>query len=127
MARGVAAFVFISALVLSITMLSGIGYYADIGTEIDASSQTEDVQRAADGLSSVSYDEDRSGSILEGPLAAVIPAVDMILTLKTVIGNTSGVIQLLFGLPVIIADTIELFFRIAMFVTVAFFIRGAVQ
>ncbi len=127
MARGIAAAVFLISMILSITILSGIGYYAELGTEMDVSSQSEDVQRAADNLDGISYDEDRSSAILQGPLAAVIPVIEILQTFTTVIGNTSGVLQLLFGAPVVVADTLELFFRIAMLVTIAFLIRGAVQ
>lgn len=128
MARGVAAAVFLVSLVLSMTILSGIGYYATLGeAEIDASSQNEDVKQAADELEGIDYDEDRSSAILQGPLAGVIPAIDMLLTLKTIIGNTSGVIQLLFGAPAVVADAIQTFFRLALLITVGFLIRGAVQ
>lgn len=125
MARGIAAFVFLVSMILSITILSGIGYYAEIGANVDVEGQNEDVKQAAEELEGIDYGEDRSSAILQGPLAAVVPVIDILLTFKTVIGNTSGVIQLLFGVPAVIADTMELFFRIAMLVTIAFTIRGA--
>ena len=125
MARGIAAFVMIASLILSMGILGGIGYYAELGVQYGIDGQNEDVQAAADDLSGVDYDEDRSPSILQGPLAAVIPFVDGFLALKAIIGNTSGVLQLLFGLPAVVADSLQLFFRIAMLVTLYFAVRGS--
>lgn len=124
MVRGIGAVVFLMSLIFSITILSGLGFYAQIGISASAESHNDDVQDAADQLEGIEFDEDRSPSILRGPLAAVIPAVDLLMAFATVLGNTSGVIQLLFGAPVVVADTIQLLFRIAMLITAAFFIRG---
>lgn len=127
MARGMAAAVFIIALVSSMSILSGLGFYALLGVSADVEGQNEDVEQAAKELEGINYDEDRSSAILQGPLAAVIPVIDILLVFKTVIGNTSGLVQLLFGAPVIVADTLETFFRIALLVTIVYGIRGAVQ
>lgn len=127
MARGVTAAIFIASLVFSMSILSGLGFYALLGADIDVSSQNEDVEAAASELQGIDYNEDRSPSILEGPLAAVIPAIDVLLVFRTVIGNTSGVVQLLFGAPEIVADTVETFFQLSLLVTIIFAIRGAVQ
>lgn len=127
MARGIAAFVMVFSLLASMTILSGLGYYADLGAEVDPETHNEDVANAAENLQGIEYDEDRSPPILQGPLAAVIPVVEILQTFTTVIFNTSGLLQLLFGLPAVVADTIELLFRIAMLLTIAFLIRGAVQ
>lgn len=124
MARGIAAVIFLVALISSISILSGIGFYAQLGVSASVESQNQDVQRAAQNLEGIDYDEDRSGSILQGPLAAVIPAVEIVQTLSTILFNTAGVIQLLFGAPEIVAETIELFFRVSMLITIGFFIRG---
>lgn len=124
MARGIAAFIFIVSLIFSMTILSGLGFYAAMGVDVSAESQNEDVQRAADQLNGIEFGEGRSSSILQGPLAAVTPVVRIFQTFTTVIGNTSGVIQLLFGIPKIAADTIELTFRIAMLVTIGYVIRS---
>jgi len=125
MARGMAAAVFLISLILAITMLSGIGYYAEIGTDMDVSGQNDDVQRAADNLDSIEYDEDRNSAILQGPLAVVIPAIEILQTLTTVVLNTSGVLQLLFGVPAVVGDTIQLFMQVTLVITIAYTIRGA--
>lgn len=127
MARGIAAVIFVVSLIFSITILSGIGFYASMGIEADVEGQNEDVQAAAENLGAIEYDEERSGDILQGPLAGIIPAVEILQTLSTILFNTSGVIQLLFGAPEIIADTLQTFFQLAMLITIGFFIRGAIQ
>lgn len=124
MARGIAAFIFVASLIFSMSILGGVGFYASLGIDVDADSQNEDVQDAAEQLDGIEFGEGRSSSILEGPLAVVTPVVSIIQTFSTVLGNTSGVLQLLFGLPEIAADTIELVFRIAMLVTIAYIIRS---
>lgn len=122
--RGIGAFVVISALVLSMTVLSGVGYYATLGTEIDAESQNDDVVAAAEQLDGVTFGEGRSSSILEGPLAVVVPVVGIFQTFTTIITNTSGVVQLLFGVPKVVGDSIELLSRLVMLVTIAYLIRS---
>jgi len=124
MARGIAAFVFVVSLIFSMTILGGIGFYASLGVDVDVESQNEDVKQAAEQLQGIEFGEGRSSAILQGPLAAVTPVIRIIQTFTTVIMNTSGVIQLLYGLPAIAADMIELMFRIAMLVTVAYMIRS---
>ncbi|MFW5950073.1 MAG: hypothetical protein ACOCR6_01830 [archaeon] len=124
MARGFAAFVVVASLILSMTMLSGVGYYSQMGANLDVESQNDDVQAAADQLDGVEFGEGRAASILEGPLAAVMPVIDMVMAVYTVIKNTSGVLQLLYGLPPAVADPLELVFRIAMLATMAYLIRS---
>jgi len=48
----------------------------------------------------------------------------LIQSFTTVIGNTSGVLQLLYGVPPIAADSVETFFRIGMLVTVIYLLRS---
>jgi hypothetical protein len=122
--RGVGAMMVITALIMAMTVMSGIGYYADLGADIDDDSYNEDVQNAAEELNQTSFGEDRSSSILEGPLAAVTPIIGMLSTLATVITNTSGVLQLLFGAPKVVGDTIEVLSRIAFVITFAYAIRA---
>jgi hypothetical protein len=122
--RGVGAFVVIASLILSMTLLSGIGYYASLGAELDADSHNQDVQDAADELNSVGFGEDRSSSVLEGPLAVVTPVVGIFQTLSTVVTNTSGVLQLLYGIPAVAADLVETVFRFAMVVSLLYLIRS---
>jgi len=127
MARGIGAFMFITSLVLAMTILTGMGFYGDLGMNIDASSQNADVQRAVDQLNSTEFGENRGASILEGPLAVVVPFIQVLNTFTTVLGNTSGILQLLFGLPKLVADTLETVFQLAMLVTTVFAIRGILQ
>lgn len=122
--RGIGAVVLVTSLIFSMTILSGVGYYAALGTEIDASSQNADVQQAAEQLDGIGYAEGRSASILDGPLAVVTPVVAIFQTFTGVLTNTSGVLQLLYGLPKVAADMIELLFRIAMLVTIGYLIRS---
>lgn len=124
MPRGIGAFVVIVSLIFSMTILGGVGFYAQLGVDVDAEGQNEDVQAAAEQLDGISFAEGRSNSILEGPLAAITPVVSIFQTFTTVIANTSGVLQLLYGLPPVAADTIELMFRLAMLVTMGYLIRS---
>jgi|GEM_PF-3429384 len=124
MPRGITAFVFVVSLVLSMTIVGGVGYYSSIGVEVDTESQNEDVVAAADNLDGIEFGEGRSDSILEGPLAAITPVVGIFQGFTTVITNTSGLLQLLYGLPATVADTIEVFFRLAMLVTLIYLIRS---
>lgn len=124
MPRGIAAFVFIVSLIFSMTILAGVGFYGMMGVSVDPDSQNDDVREAAEQLDGIDFGEGRSSSILEGPLAAVTPVITIFQTFTTVISNTSGVIQLLYGLPAVAADMIELMFRIAMLITIGYIIRS---
>lgn len=122
--RGVGAFIAVTALIMSMTVLGGMGYYAKLGADIDDESYNQDVQDAAEELNSIEFGEDRSSSILEGPLAAITPVVGMFQAFITVLTNTSGVIQLLYGVPKVVGDTVELLFRIGMVITLGYLIRS---
>jgi hypothetical protein len=124
MPRGTFAFVVVASLVLSMTLLNGLGYYALMGAEIDVSGQNKDVQAAADNLDGIEFGEGRSSAILQGPLAAVVPFVRIFQSFTTVLGNTSGVVQLLYGVPPAVADPIEVVFRLMMLVTIGYGIRS---
>lgn len=123
--------IFIVALTMSMSILGGIGFYASMGVEMSVEGQNEDVQRAADQLGGPDSDEDgisfaegRSSSILEGPLAVVTPVVEIFQVFTAIVGNTSGVIQLLYGMPKVVGDTIEVFFRLSLLVTILYLIRS---
>lgn len=124
MARGIAAAMVLVAMILSMTVLSGLGYYAELGADLNVEGQNEDVVAAAEQLSGIGFGEGRSDSILQGPLASVVPAVGLFTSFVTVIGNTSGVLQLLFGLPPVVADNIETFARLVMLVTALYLVRS---
>lgn len=127
MARGITAAIFVVALISSMTILSSIGFYAQLGhgIEVDPETHNEDVVDAAAALGDVDFGEDRDPSILEGPLAAVIPGVDTINLLTTIIGNTSGVVQFLFGAPEVVGSAVERLFQISLLITLAGLVRGA--
>lgn len=126
MPRGIAAFVLVASLVFSMTILGGVGFYGLLGEDIDLDAETQnaDVQAAAEELSGISFGEGRSSAILQGPLAVVTPVVGILQTFVATIGNTSGILQLLFGVPPVVGDTLETLFRIAMLVTVVYAIRS---
>lgn len=124
MARGITAFVFIVALILSMSILGSVGYYAEMHIDMDVEGQNQDVEEAADQLSGIEFGEGRSGSILQGPLAVVTPVVSGYQVFSGVLGNTSGVLQLLYGLPKGVADTLEMMFRLVMFITLIYLIRS---
>jgi len=124
MPRGIGAFIFVVSLIFSMSILGGLGFYATLGITVDVENSNEDVAAAAEELNGIEFAEGRSSSILQGPLAAVTPVVTIFQTFTTVLFNTSGVLQLLYGLPKIAADTIELLFRIAMLVTIAYVVRS---
>jgi len=122
--RGIGAVIFVSSLIFSLTILTSVGYAAALGTNVDPSTQNADVQAAAEQLQGIEFGEGRSGSILQGPLAAVTPVVGILQTFVAVIGNTSGLLQLLYGAPPVAANLIEILLRIAMLVTIAYVIRS---
>lgn len=126
MAKGVGAVAVIAALVLSLSVLSGVGYIAGLDSDlaVDVSSQNEDVQNAANQLTSVEFGEGRSSAILQGPLAAVTPVVRIFQTFTAVIFNTSGVLQLLYGIPAVAADAVEWMARLAFTVALVYLIRS---
>lgn len=127
MGRGIAAFVFMTSLILAMSVLSGVSYYEELGAELDPDTANDDVVAANDALSGIDYNEDRSNSILQGPLAAVVPVVGILQTIKAVVANTSGVLQLLYGIPPAVADPIETIFRLAMGLTIVYLARGLMQ
>lgn len=124
MPKGIGAVIVLVALILAMSVLGSMGYYAALGADLDVESQNQDVQDAAESLSGIGFGEGRSDSILQGPLAAVVPAIGFFQTLTTILGNTSGVVQLLFGAPQPVGDAIELIARIVMLVTAIYLIRS---
>jgi len=126
MPKGIGAVMVIAALILSLTILTGTGWVAGLGgdLEVDATTANADVQRAADQLTGVEFGEGRSAAILQGPLAAVTPVVRIFQTFTAVLFNTSGVIQLLYGVGPTVGDSVELFGRLAFLVTLGYLIRS---
>lgn len=120
MSKGIAAFVVILAAIMSISVLAGIGYFDAWGVDYGGTNADADVQAAADALTNPEATDTGGTALVEfttGPANALQAA-------SAVVGNTSGVIKLLFGLPDVVADTAETFFQIIFFVSFLAFLRG---
>lgn len=120
MAKGIAAFFVVLAVILAISVLSGVGYFAEWHVDYGSQNADDDVQSAADALTSPTATDTGGTALVEfttGPANALQAG-------WTVIGNTSGLVKLLFGLPDIIANTIELFVRIIFGISFLAFLRG---
>jgi len=122
MAKGVTAFFVVVAVILSISTLSGLGFYQTVGAEFSNSSSA-DVRNAADALIGQEASDQSSGSVLEDFTTS---AGTTLATAFEVLANTSGILQLLLGLPAALADQIQVFFQLVFGVTFAAFIRGVV-
>lgn len=120
MSKGIAAFVGVLAIILAISSLSAIGYYDSLNVDYDDPSANQDVQDAADALTNPEATDTGGTALVEfttGPANALRAA-------SAVVGNTSGVLQLLIGLPKSVADDIETFVRVIFFITFIGFLRG---
>lgn len=122
MAKGTMAFVGMLAVIASISILGGLGFYTDMGVDYNDSSYDADVQAAADAL--VGQEASNTGSSVFTDFT--VGAANALSIAWQVIANTSGVLKLLFSLPDILADTIQVFFQIMFGITFAGFVRGAV-
>lgn len=122
MAKGIVAFIVVVALTLSISVLSGLGFYATLGVQYETTAN-QDVQEAADALTGQEATDSSGGSVLQDFTTSAGT------TLKTawqVIDNLSGLLQLLFGLPSELTDMLETVWQITYGITFAAFIRGVV-
>jgi len=122
MAKGIVAFVVVLAMILSISMLSGIGFYASMNVDYSTNAD-KDVQRAADTMIGQEAADKSGGSVLQDFTTSAGRTLG---TAWQVLANTSGIIKLLFGLPNVIANQIQLFFQMIFSITFAGFIRGVV-
>lgn len=122
MAKGIVAFVVVLAMILSISMLSGIGFYDTMNVDYSTSAE-QDVQNAADAMIGQEAADKSSGSVLQDFTTS---AGRTLATAWQVIANLDGILEMLFGLPDAIADPIRLFFQMIFSVTFAGFIRGVV-
>jgi len=122
MAKGIVAFFMTVFFILSISMLSGVGFYA--GMNIDyAETGDEDVQNAADAMIGQTASDQSSGSVLQDFTTS---AGRTLSTGWQVIANLDGILEMLFGLPDAIADPIRVAFQMWFSITFAAFIRGVV-
>ncbi|MFB6198718.1 MAG: hypothetical protein ABEI52_10695 [Halobacteriaceae archaeon] len=122
MAKGIVAFVVVLALILSISMLSGIGFYSEMNVDY-ANSGEQDVQNAANAMIGQQAADKSSTSVLQDFTTS---ASRTLATAWAVIANLDGILEMLFGLPDAISDPIRLFFQMVFSVTFAAFIRGVV-
>lgn len=122
MAKGITAFMIVVTLTLGISIMSGIGAYAALGVDYTDSSN-DDVQSAADALVGQEASDQAAGSALED---FTTNAGRVLASGWQVIANLSGILQLLFGLPKVITEPIQLFFQMTFGITFAAFIRGTV-
>lgn len=120
MAKGIAAFVVVLAPILAISVLSGIGYFDAWHVDYGGTGADADVQAAVDALTNQEA-TDRGGSAI---VEFTTGSANALQTGWQVISNTSGVLKLLFGLPDVLAQTVETLFQIAFGITFLGFIRG---
>ena len=125
--KGLAAFIAMTALIMTMGALSGLGVYDALGVGYGLESADQDVQAAADALMQVDYQEGGSDAVLQGPLAAVRGPVAALQSIRSMLFNTSGVLKLLFGAPGPIAEMVERFFQISYGLATILFVRGVRQ
>lgn len=107
---------------MAISIMSGLGIYAELNVSYSNSS-SQDVQNAADAMIGQEATDQSGGSVLQDFTTS---AAQTLSTIWQVLANTSGVLQLLFGVPAVLANQIQLFFQIVFSITFAAFIRGVV-
>lgn len=122
MAKGIVAFVVVLGLTMSISVLSGLGFYAAMGVNY-SDSASDDVQQAADAMIGQTASDQSSGSVLQDFTTS---AGTTLATAWQVIANLSGILQLLTGLPAVLTDQVQLLFQITYGITFAAFIRGVI-
>lgn len=122
MAKGIAAFVIVLTPVLAISILSGVGYYDALDVSYGDTAADQDVQNAANALQNAQASDTGGSAIVEFTTGAATA----LQSAWTVIGNTSGVLKLLFNVPNVLAGQLQLFFQIIFGLTFIGFIRGVV-
>lgn len=122
MSKGITAFFIVVALTLSISIMSGLGFYGMLGVSYTDSANA-DVQRAADSMVGQEAADKSGGSVLQDFTTS---AGRTLSAAWQVLSNLSGILQLLFGIPSELADAIQTFWIMVYSVTFAAFIRGVV-
>lgn len=120
MAKGIAAFVVVLAPVLAISVLSGVGYFDTWNVDYGGTGADADVQAAVDALTNQQA-TDRGGSAI---VEFTTGSANALQSAWQVISNTSGVLKLLFPVPDVLANTVQIVYQIAFGITFAGFIRG---
>jgi hypothetical protein len=120
MSKGITAFYIVLSVIVALSMLGGIGFYSSINLDYSDSADA-DVQNAADALVGQEATDRSGGSVLQDFTTAGATAIS---TGWQVIANLSGILQLLFMLPEVVADAIQTAWQVTFGLTFAFFIRG---
>jgi hypothetical protein len=120
MSKGITAFYIVLALIVSLSVLGGLGFYSSINLDYSDTGNA-DVEAAADALVGQEATDRSGGSVLQDFTTAGATAIA---TGWQVIANLSGILQLLVMLPEVLADAIERVWQITFGLTFAFFIRG---
>jgi hypothetical protein len=122
MSKGVTAMMLVVGVLLSVTVLAALGFYAGIGMQYpeNANQQVQDAAEDFTGQEAT----DRSGGSAQQDFTT--SAADTLSAGWEIISNTSGVLQLLVMFPKVLADAIQSFIRIAFGLMFLFFIRGLV-
>lgn len=120
MAKGIAAFVVVLAVTMSISILAGIGFYDQLGIDYSDPGYDDDVQAAAQAMTSQEASNTGSSAFTD----FTVGAGNSIQTFWQVLSNTSGILKLLFALPDPLAKSLQTVFQITFGVTFAGFIRG---
>ena len=118
--KGITAFWIILVVVVVMSILSGLGFYDEIGMGVPTNAN-DDVQNAADALIGQEATDRSGGSVLQDFTTAGATSLS---TAWQMIANTSGVLQLLLMLPPVLADQVQLLFQLTFGLTFAFYIRG---
>ena len=122
MAKGIVAFIVCVAFILAISILSGLGYYADMGVQYSENSDA-DVQAAADAMTGQTASDQSGGSVLQDFTTS---AGRTLSTGWQVIANLSGILKMLYGAPDVVASAMQTMFQIVFGISFAAFIRGVV-
>jgi hypothetical protein len=122
MAKGIVAFVVVICLILSMSILSGLGFYKTMGLEISESADA-DVQAAYDSMVGQEATDQSGGSVLQDFTTS---AARTLSTAWQVIANLSGILKLLFGAPDVVANQLQIFFMLTYSISFAAFIRGVI-
>jgi hypothetical protein len=120
MAKGTAAFFIVLSLILSMSILGGIGFYSTMGVSYSDSAE-DDVQEAASALIGQQASDQSSGSVLQDFTTS---AGSTLSVGWQVIANLSGIVQLLFGVPSVLAEGLQTLWMLTYSITFAAFIRG---
>lgn len=122
MAKGIVAFMIVVALTLTISVLGGIGFYAQL--EVDYSDSANNAtENAAEAMTGQTASDQSGGSVLQDFTTSAGRTLSVG---WEVVKNLSGILQLLFGLPKALTDAIQTFWVMTYSVTFAAFIRGVV-